>query len=30
MEALSTLKPDSKVKVTILRDNEELVLDVQF
>ena len=30
MEALSTLKPGSKAKVTILRDSEELVLDVQF
>ena len=30
MEALSTIEPDSKAKVTILRDNEEIVLDVQF
>ena len=30
MEALSKLKPGSKAKVTILRNNEELVLDVQF
>jgi len=30
MEALSTIKPGSKAKVTILRNNEELVLDVQF
>ena len=30
VESLSTLKPGSKAKVTILRDSEELVLDVQF
>ena len=30
MEALSTIEPGSKAKVTVLRNNEELVLDVQF
>ncbi len=30
MEALSKLKPGSKAKVIVLRNDEEIALDVQF
>ena len=30
MEALSNIEPGDKAQITVLRDEEEVVLDVQF